>query len=60
MVTVKLRYSDFETHTSTRTLPAATERKEDIRRVAFECFRRFEMRKKVRLVGVRVSGLIKI
>jgi DNA polymerase-4 len=58
-VTVKLRYSDFETHTRAKTLPLATCLEEEIRRVAFACFSRFELRKKVRLIGVRVSGLVK-
>lgn len=58
-VTVKLRFSDFETHTRARTLPAATDRKEEIRRAAFECFGRFAIKKKVRLIGVRVGGLEK-
>lgn len=59
MVTVKLRFSDFETHTRARTLPAATDRKEEIRRAAFECFGRFDIKKKVRLIGVKVGGLAK-
>lgn len=58
-VTVKLRYGDFETHTRAKTLPEATCREEEIRRAAFACFGRFEMKKKVRLIGVRVSGLVK-
>ncbi len=56
-VTVKVRYSDFETHTRARTLPAATDREQEIRRAAFECFGRFELKKRVRLIGVRMSGL---
>ncbi len=58
-VTVKLRYSDFETHTHAMTLPHATCLEEEIRRAAFACFSRFELKKKVRLIGVRVSGLVK-
>lgn len=56
-VTIKLRYSDFKTHTRATTLPAATDREEEIRRAAFICLGRFELSKWVRLVGVRVSGL---
>jgi DNA polymerase-4 len=58
-VTVKVRYSDFETHTHAKTLPHATCREEEIRRAAFACFSCFELKKKVRLIGVRVSGLVK-
>lgn len=58
-VTVKLRYSDFETHTHAKTLPNVTSREEEIRRAAFACFSRFELKKKVRLIGVRVSRLVK-
>jgi DNA polymerase IV len=58
-VTVKLRFSDFKTYTRARTLSAATDRKEEIRRAAFECFGRFDIEKKVRLIGVRVGGLAK-
>ncbi len=58
-VTVKVRYGDFETHTHAKTLPSVTCRQEEIRRAAFDCFSRFELKKKVRLIGVRVSGLVK-
>jgi DNA polymerase-4 len=58
-VTVKLRYSDFETHTHAKTLTNATSRAEEIKRAAFACFSHFELKKKVRLIGVRVSGLVK-
>jgi DNA polymerase-4 len=55
--TVRSQYSDFETHTHAKTLPSVTYREEEIRRAAFSCFCRFELKKKVRLIGVRVSGL---
>jgi DNA polymerase-4 len=58
-VTVKLRYGDFETHTHAKTLPNATCGEEEIRRAAFACFSLFELKKKVRLIGVRVSRLVK-
>ncbi len=58
-ITVKVRYSDFETHTHAKTLPSVTWREEEVRRAAFACFSRFELKKKVRLIGVRVSGLVK-
>lgn len=58
-VTVKIRFSDFETHSRVMTLPAATDREEEIRKAAFACLGRFVMKKKVRLIGVRVGRLEK-
>lgn len=58
-VTIKIRFSDFETHTRARTLDAPTNSEEVIRRAAFECMKRIEFRKKVRLIGIRLSSLEK-
>jgi DNA polymerase-4 len=59
-VTVKIRFSDFKTHTRAKTLAEASDSLETIRRAAFEALGRFELkkvlnRKKVRLIGVRVG-----
>ena len=54
---IKLRYSDFERITRDRTLEAATDDPLEIRRAAFECFGRVELKKKVRLLGVKLSDL---
>jgi DNA polymerase-4 len=59
-VTVKVRFSDFETHTRAKTISKPTDTEEEIRKAAFDCLKRFELRKKVRLIGVRVGGLEKI
>jgi len=56
-VTVKIRFSDFQTQTRARTLPAATDDLETLRREAFACLSKFELKKKVRLVGVRAGRL---
>lgn len=56
-VTVKVRFSDFKTVTRAKTLQATTDSLEEIRRAAFECFGRIEIKKKVRLIGVRVGRL---
>lgn len=56
-VTIKVRFSDFETHTRARTLQAATDSLEAIRKAAFQCLKRVELKKKVRLVGVRLGKL---
>jgi len=58
-VTVKVRFSDFETHTRAKTISKPTDSEEEIRKAAFDCLKRFELKKKVRLIGVRVGGLIK-
>jgi DNA polymerase-4 len=57
VVTVKLRFADFETHTHAVTLPAATDDLATFRDAALRCLRRFALAKKVRLVGVRIGGL---
>ncbi len=58
-VTVKMRYSDFKTLTRAKTLGELVDSLEEIRRAAFDCLNRFELKKKVRLIGVRASGLKK-
>jgi DNA polymerase-4 len=58
-VTVKIRFSDFETHTRAKTMAVPSDSEEDIRKAAFECLKRFELTRKVRLIGVRLSGLEK-
>ena len=59
-VTVKIRFSDFETVTRAKTLQAPTDSLESIRRAAFECLGRVELKKRVRLVGVRVGKLERV
>ena len=56
-VTVKIRYSDFQTQTRARTLPEPADDLETLRREAFACLAKFELKKKVRLVGVRAGRL---
>ncbi len=59
-VTVKVRFSDFETVTRAKTLQTETDSLDAIRRAAFECLGRVELKKRVRLVGVRVGKLEKV
>jgi DNA polymerase-4 len=54
-VTVKVRFSDFRTVTRAKTLEKFSDSLEEIRRAAFECLARVELKKKVRLIGVRVG-----
>jgi DNA polymerase-4 len=56
-VTVKIRFDDFKTYTRAKTLPDAADSLDIIRKTAFEAFGRLELKKKVRLIGIRVSGL---
>jgi DNA polymerase IV len=57
-VGVKVRFSDFKTVTRAQTLPLPTDLLEEIRKAAFECLGRVELKgKKVRLIGVRVEKL---
>ena len=58
-VTVKVRFNDFKTYTRARTLDEFTDSEGEIRRAAFDCLGRFELKKKVRLIGVRISNLEK-
>lgn len=55
-VTIKIRFSDFETFTRAMTIPDYTDSEEEIRKTAFACLKRIELKKKVRLVGVRASN----
>ncbi|HET6781014.1 MAG TPA: DNA polymerase IV [bacterium] len=58
-VTVKIRYRDFKTHTRALTLPVPTDDRDTIRQTAVALLDRFTMDRPIRLVGVRVSGLVK-
>jgi len=59
-ITVKIRYSDFKTVTRAKTLDHATCGLEEIRKAAFECLGRVELKnRKVRLIGVRAGHLEK-
>jgi DNA polymerase-4 len=56
-VTVKVRFSDFKTVTRAKTLDFCTDSLEEMRKAAFFCLSRIELKKKVRLIGVRMSNL---
>jgi DNA polymerase-4 len=58
-VTVKVRYSNFETHTRAKTLARPTDSAADFRTAALECLDRFDLRRWVRLVGFRASGFVR-
>jgi nucleotidyltransferase/DNA polymerase involved in DNA repair len=56
-VTLKLRYSDFETHTKQQSLKKAIVTGEEIAQVARALFASFPMKKKIRLIGVSAGDL---
>ncbi len=56
-VTVKLRYADFDTHLHAITLDRRSDDPAIIGQAARRCLARFPLEKRVRLIGVRVSGL---
>ena len=58
-IIVKVRFSDFETHTRSKTIDKPSNSVDEIRAAAFDCLKRFELKKKVRLIGVKVGGLKK-
>jgi DNA polymerase-4 len=59
-ITIKIRYSNFETHTRAKTLDEFTDSLDTIRKAAFEVLGRIELKKKVRLIGMRISNLKKV
>jgi DNA polymerase-4 len=50
-VTVKVRFADFKTYTRAKSLDKLTDFEGEIRRAAFECLGRLELKKKVRPSG---------
>ncbi len=58
-VTIKIRFSDFQTVTRAKTMPGNTNSEEEIRKTAFTCLKLVELKKRVRLIGVRASNLEK-
>jgi len=55
---VKLRYSDFHVTTRDITLAAGIDTAGDIQKAARECLKRADFSQKIRLLGVRASGLV--
>ncbi len=59
-VTIKIRFGDFQTLTRAKTMAEHTDSEEEIRKAAFACLKRVELKKRVRLIGVRATNLEKI
>lgn len=58
-VTVKVRFNDFKTYTRAKSLDDFVDSEPEFRRAAFDCLNRIDMKKKVRLIGFRISNLKK-
>ncbi|MBU2103148.1 MAG: DNA polymerase IV [Candidatus Omnitrophota bacterium] len=59
-ITLKIRLEGFQTHTRTLTLQKATNFSDTIYRDIKKLYESFSSHKKVRLVGVKVSGLLPV
>jgi DNA polymerase-4 len=59
-VTIKIRFSDFQTLTRAKTMADYTNSEEEIRKAAFACLKRIDLNKRVRLIGVRATNLEKV
>lgn len=57
-VGIKLRYADFRAVTRDLTLPAHVSDAIQIRKAAGECLKRVSLTQRIRLLGVRASGLL--
>jgi len=58
-VTIKVRYENFETHTSSKTLPFMTNRPQDLKKTARELLQAYLGHdRKIRLIGVRASSFV--
>ncbi|MEM5805516.1 MAG: DNA polymerase IV [Candidatus Aenigmatarchaeota archaeon] len=61
IVSIKIRYEDFETHTRAKTNPFSTQDVRLLRNFVYELILPFlQKEKKIRLIGARVSGLNKV
>jgi len=56
-ITLKIRYANFATHTRSMTSPELAHTSDEVRSIALELLPKFNLMRKVRLVGVRVSKL---
>jgi nucleotidyltransferase/DNA polymerase involved in DNA repair len=58
-VTIKVRFENFETHTTSKTLPFMTNRPQDLKKTAGDLLETYlERNRKIRLIGVRVSSFV--
>jgi len=58
-ISIKVRYENFETHTTSKTLPFMTNRPKDLKKTARELLQNYlKHGRKIRLIGVRVSSFV--
>jgi DNA polymerase-4 len=57
---IKLRFDDFKTVTRDLTLPAAVADAQAIRHAAGLCLKRVDLSRRLRLLGVRAGGLVRL
>jgi DNA polymerase IV len=57
---IKLRYADFQSVTRDLTLPVAISDGAALRKAAGECLKRVPLDQRIRLLGVRASGLVPV
>ena len=57
---IKLRFEDFKTVTRDLTLPEPVAGAEAIRHAAGQCLKRVDLARRIRLLGVRAGGLVKL
>ncbi len=57
---IKLRFEDFKTVTRDHTLPQAVADASTIRHAAGLCLKRVDLARRIRLLGVRAGGLVKL
>jgi len=58
-ITIKVRFENFETHTTSKTLPFMTNRPQDLKKTSRELLHAYlRSDRKVRLIGVRVSTFV--
>jgi DNA polymerase-4 len=55
---VKLRFDNFATVTRVHTIDEPTQSVDAIRRAAGDCLKRVDLTRRIRLIGVRVGGLV--
>jgi DNA polymerase-4 len=59
-MTVKIRFSDFQTLSRSVSLACGSDSEEEIRKAAFACLKRIDLKKRVRLIGIRLTHLDKV
>ena len=57
-VGIKIRFSDFQVVTRDTTLPAGLSSADDLLHAARSCLKRVTIDQRIRLLGVRASGLV--